>query len=707
MKFKISNDLKISANCMSKILIKSISVIVLTSFIIIANGSPVRQEQQQTEPANKTIPYTLPWDDMPIDLSFLYEGEKPAGKHGFLQIKGDKFVFEDGTEAKFWGTNFNSAQIFPPHEQSEKVAKRLAKIGVNIVRFHQMDGEWSTPNIFQLTKGKNKPDTQSFDPESIDRLDYLIHCLKEEGIYVYLDLLTYRRFKTGDGVEAADQLRDAAKPYTTFNRRLIELQKKYIYDLYSHINPYTKLAYKDDPVIVLSEITNENDLWSQDVTLEPYRTELEKLYRDWASGNNVKVPKEEVKFDRRDAKFNDFFIEVTQNYYKEMIAYMREIGVKAPVAGTNWTRNAAHLIAQDAGDFTDTHAYTSGGKGWRDRHGNFGNAPNVTSTNNMLPALAFYRLQDKPFFISEWDNPWPNEWRAESSILMASAGALQGWGGFTIHTYRYTHDENVDMIGKPITSGSIAGVYYRGGVFDTFNDPAKFGLFYHAALIMRRGDVKPASKTVSIKIDSPDDNRGKALLLTPEKHRMETVIPGVTPKGDIIASTDEVIVNQENGEVLSDTKELYRNLKKGIGWVDTPKTKAVYGFLGKEDEVAITDLNIDVKTDFATVAISSLTDDPINSSPNMLLTAVGRAENTDSKYNETRTQQLDPGHGPILIDIIEASIKIKTDKKTLRVMAINPQGLLTGYIPSEYKDGYFSFEIGKEFQSMYYLIQEL
>ncbi len=707
MKFKISNDLKISANCMSKILIKSISVIVLTSFIIIANGSPVRQEQQQTEPANKTIPYTLPWDDMPIDLSFLYEGEKPAGKHGFLQIKGDKFVFEDGTEAKFWGTNFNSAQIFPPHEQSEKVAKRLAKIGVNIVRFHQMDGEWSTPNIFQLTKGKNKPDTQSFDPESIDRLDYLIHCLKEEGIYVYLDLLTYRRFKTGDGVEAADQLRDAAKPYTTFNRRLIELQKKYIYDLYSHINPYTKLAYKDDPVIVLSEITNENDLWSQDVTLEPYRTELEKLYRDWASGNNVKVPKEEVKFDRRDAKFNEFFIEVTQDYYKEMISYMREIGVKVPVAGTNWTRNAAHLIAQDAGDFTDTHAYTSGGKGWRDRHGNFGNAPNVTSTNNMLPALAFYRLQDKPFFISEWDNPWPNEWRAESSILMASAGALQGWGGFTIHTYRYTHDENVDMIGKPITSGSIAGVYYRGGVFDTFNDPAKFGLFYHAALIMRRGDVKPASKTVSIKIDSPDDNRGKALLLTPEKHRMETVIPGVTPKGDIIASTDEVIVNQENGEVLSDTKELYRNLKKGIGWVDTPKTKAVYGFLGKEDEVAITDLNIDVKTDFATVAISSLTDDPINSSPNMLLTAVGRAENTDSKYNETRTQQLDPGHGPILIDIIEAAIKIKTDKKTLRVMAINPQGLLTGYIPSEYKDGYFSFEIGKEFQSMYYLIQEL
>jgi hypothetical protein len=129
--------------------------------------------------------------------------------------------------------------------------------------------------------------------------------------------------------------------------------------------------------------------------------------------------------------------------------------------------------------------------------------------------------------------------------------------------------------------------------------------------------------------------------------------------------------------------------------------------VGKEDEFSLTDLSINVKTDFATVAVSSLTDEPINSSSNMLLTAVGRAENTDSKYNEDRTRQLDPGHGPIQVEIIEAVVKIKTDKTRLRVMSVNPQGVITGYIPSEYKDGVFSFEIGKEFQSMYYLIQDL
>ena len=93
------------------------------------------------------------------------------------------------------------------------------------------------------------------------------------------------------------------------------------------------------------------------------------------------------------------------------------------------------------------------------------------------------------------------------------------------------------------------------------------------------------------------------------------------------------------------------------------------------------------------------------SSGNMLLTAVGRAENTNMKYNEERNQVLDVGHGPILIEVIEAVIEIETDQTDLRVMSINPQGMITGYMPSEYKDGVFRFEIGKEFQSMYYLIQ--
>lgn len=661
----------------------------------------------QEDTVKSTIPYTLPWDDMPIDLSFIYEKEKPAGKHGFLTVKDDKLVFEDGTEARFWGTNFNSAQIFPSHEHSEKVAKRLAKIGVNIVRMHQMDGEWSTPNIFQFTRGENISNTRSFSPESMDRLDYLIYCLKNEGIYVYMDLLTYRRFKPGDGVESADKLEDAAKPYSTYNRRLIDLQKEFNHNLWSHINPYTKLAYKDDPAIVLTEVVNENDLWSRDVTLEPYRSELEKLYRTWAADKGIKSGKQKVEFDKDDINIQEFFMHITKEYYREMIRHMREIGVKIPIAGTNWTKNTAHLIAQVAGDFTDSHAYYYDFGLWRDGSKRFMNDPMTGAKKNMIPGLAFYKVQDKPFFVSEWDNPWPNEFRAESSLLMAAVGSMQGWSGFTIHTYRYTLDEDVEMIAKPVTGEALNGVYYRGGLFDTFNDPAKFGLFYHASLITRRGDIRPAEKVVNIKPNDLRDRQGKALLLTAEKHRVETVLPGITAKGDMVVAPDEAVVDQQSGEVLSDTRELYRNLDREFGWIDAPKTKAVYGFVGREGEITLTDIKLNVKTDFATLAISTLTDEPINSSTNMLLTAVGRAENTGMKYNKTRTQVLYVGKGPIQVEIIEAVIEMKTDKSNLRVMSINPQGMVTGYMPSEYKDGVFRFEIGKEFQSMYYLIQSL
>jgi hypothetical protein len=49
----------------------------------------------------KYIPYTLLWDEMPIDLSFIYQYEKPEGKHGALIVKRDKPLFEDGTETRF------------------------------------------------------------------------------------------------------------------------------------------------------------------------------------------------------------------------------------------------------------------------------------------------------------------------------------------------------------------------------------------------------------------------------------------------------------------------------------------------------------------------------------------------------------------------------------------------------------------------------
>ena len=89
----------------------------------------------------------------------------------------------------------------------------------------------------------------------------------------------------------------------------------------------------------------------------------------------------------------------------------------------------------------------------------------------------------------------------------------------------------------------------------------------------------------------------------------------------------------------------------------------------------------------------------------MLLTTVGRAENTDQKFNQDRTAIIDFGTEPTIIEVIKAQITIRTSCATLMVKAINSEGFVAGTVPSEYRAGELVFELGKKWASMYYLIQ--
>ena len=664
------------------------------------------------------IPYTLLWDKAPIDISYLFADEKPAGKHGFMTVKGNRFVFEDGTEMKFWGTNFNSGANFPEHSHAEKVARRLAAMGINIVRFHQLDAEWSTPNLFQFTKGQRLDNTRSLDPRSLERLDYLIYCLKEEGIYVYLDMLCYRRFKENDGLENTHLMPDAGRPYTNFSRRMIELQKEFNSQLWNHYNPYTKLCYKDEPAIIFSEITNENDLYVFGTYLEPYKSELIDLFVAWSKKNGLSYTKEDIeKMNINDWEHPDlirFKCDVMKDYYREMIEDCRKIGVKIPITGTNWTINAAVLEAQMVTDYVDTHAYSWDGD--QRKFGNMTMTDQKQKFNTMLTTLAYCKVADKPLFVSEWDEPWPSMYRADSPLLTAATGCLQGWYGFTIHTYRYGTNEQESVTSKIGRDIVIGHSYYRG-IFDAYNDPAKFGLFYHAALITRRGDIRPAEKLVSIEPDNLASistntrlQKGEhvpAMLLTPEKHRVVTKLPGreVSEKVDFAFRQGDKTPWYEDKEVESDTGELYRNLEKKYGTIDSPMTKAVYGFHAAGNRYELKGMEISVKNDFATVALSSISDKPIESSDNILLTAVGRADNKGAVYHEGHTKQVDCGTGPVMVEVIGATIRFKTEHKNLRIWSVDNEGFFTGCIPCKYEDGYATFTIGGEFASIYYLIQ--
>jgi len=670
---------------------------------------------------SRYIPVPAYPDKMPVDISFVFESEKPAGKHGFVYADGDDLRFEDGTLAKFWGVNFNGGACFPDKDYAPKVAARLAQAGCNIVRLHQLDAQWDTPNIFSYSKGKRVTTTRVLDPKSMDHLDYLISCLKEAGIYIYLDMITYRKFKEGDGVPFHEQLMDAGKPWSMVDKRMIELQKEYCTQLWTHVNPYTGLAYKDDPAFVLTEIANEHDLF-QDSPMKKreyqavsyYIDNFRHMFRDWLAEKGIDFDWKNCDLYCTDMPMIQFKMDITEKYYQEMYEHLRAIGVKIPIAGTNWSRCDGFIKTHEQMDFTDSHHYFYDWK-WGNTERVCANR-SITSAPFVFPNMARMKLPGKPFFISEWDMPWPNSYRAEGPIYYAAVGALQNWSGFTIHTYSYSSRlERGSVLGRELST-PVGGVPYREGIFSTWNDPAKFGLFYHAALMLRRGDIAPADKKVAAYATDLSKLPQTALQGLLEQHQVATTFSETLPEGfQEAVPANKAYPHPTAGRIESDNGQMWRDLKKRIGAIDTERTKVFYGFLGLAGNnasnkvrvstgISMKGLSVDCHTDFAVIAMSSLSDAPICESDNILLTTVGRARNTDPVFDGEK--MLEVGKPPILAEVIRADIHLETEHgQSMKVWGVNAEGFYSGAVPTTYENGVLSFTVGdEENPACYYLI---
>lgn len=664
-------------------------------------------------------------DRMPVDISFVFENERPAGKHGFCSVVGDSFQFEDGTPARFWGVICNGAANFPDHEYAKKAANRLSQAGVNYVRFHQLDSEWATPNIYRLTAGKRLTTTRVLSEESLERLDYWIMCLKEKGIYSCVDMTTYRKFKSGDGVKFANQMKDNMKCYAHYDPVMINLQKEFCTNFWNHKNPYTGLCYKDDPFFFACIISNENDTFKDhknafDYFSIPYYDDMFRdMFSEWLKecGSDYDAYACTL-YDQNDKLQVEFRIELERRYARTMKEHIRSLGVKIPICDTNWPASGGLIKAQEEMDFHAGNCYFYDW-GWGEYEKQTANRHITDRAMSPLASNCTSRIAGHPMFMTEWDMPWPNCYRAEGPIWYPAVAALQGWSGMSIHTYAYgTNIKDTDLLGKEASTNAIGSVPYREGIFTVWNDPAKFGLFYHGALMLRRGDVSAAKKTIGSRVNTDDYGHLSANLAgsAMEIHKVVSVLDttDVEKLGISEVYDDSYIYPREDpNRIVSDTGELWRDLKLKIGAVDTPRTKVVYGMLNgnqratskpKEHTVYLNGLTVRCETDFATIALSSLNDNPLSKSDNILLTAVGRASNTGVSFDGEKL--LDYGHLPIQMEVIDAEIELETEIEDLRIWGINSDGYYAGRISAVYEDGRLKFHIGPHFPCEYYLIMQ-
>lgn len=171
--------------------------------------------------------------------------DEPAGSHGFCVVVGSHFYFTDGTRARFWGTNLVGDACFPDKGQAELLAERIAFFGFNAVRLTRIE---------QVT-GSGQ----------LDRLDQLIYQLKQRGIYVNINL----------GLDLM----------SVFDPPILAAQKEYAKAILSHLNPYTRLRYNQDPAICMVEINDEATLAGveQSTLPEHYREVYARMREGWIS----------------------------------------------------------------------------------------------------------------------------------------------------------------------------------------------------------------------------------------------------------------------------------------------------------------------------------------------------------------------------------------------------------------------------------------
>ena len=542
-----------------------------------------------------------------LDMRHLLDA--PAGKHGFVKVKGEHMYFENGTRAKFIGFNLPTRSNTPDHKTADKLAERFASLGVNVIRLHAADapigdepGSWTSCREAPLLD-YDKGDTRHFNKEGLDRFDYFAAKLKEKGIYLHIDLIVARQFLPGDGTH--DGLPGCLKCYTMIDDRLIELQKEYAEALLCHVNPYTGMRLIDDPAVMTIQINNEDSVIKESVkdgAAAVYREELtqkfnhfllqkynnrEGLAKAWtheavcALGEDEDPAKNTVRIVEgsfvqpandplgewggavspcRYADYMAFGIQMNRHFYREMKDFLHGLGAKVPIATSNLLGGAADVYGHSDADVMENNAYF-----------NHPLLPTPGANQYVVPGPTEYvsvdplsiqkgvgamattlislgvtsAVQGKPFMLSEWNEYGLHPFHSTAYMSTVAYACLNDWDGLILYCH-HTSEKWDDQPADEILN-----------IFDCYNDPAIMAQWGFLATVFLKGLIAPAPHRVDV-VYTPND-----LTTLPNGHAMpNTFLPYITCMRQVFTEDGryqgdaDVAVNAGflNGCDLSDAK---------------------------------------------------------------------------------------------------------------------------------------------------------
>ena len=673
--------------------------------------------------------------------------EKPSGRHGFMQVKNERFVFEDGTPAKFWGVHLTSRNI--PKEEFDRVAEGLTMYGCNLARwmmFATPKGTWA-----QLLNIQDPKDGMKFEPEQLDLFDYAFSKFKEHGIYVAFspfwgwnpteaDKERFINWEEAQTLIRGDfPMGKTFYAYTSLMPDVIDLMLQFHVKILEHKNPYTGLRYADDPALAWVEFWNEEDIFG---AMRKYEAKLAKaptykqlLYDRFAGYLKDKYTTQEMleKAWGQELKKNEtieaanihpfprwfegntdstrtadqlhFFYTVQSNFYSRFTQAVRGTGYKGAINGgcwqaPNWIAHLHNLRSDWETGFIDRHNYSQ---------------DDLKRPGAGIICGALQAAIDRPFSYSEWAGSYRVGTGLDVAIIGIYGMGLQGWDASMQFASRYPNiipflGQHVSMLADNLKSRgqypALARAIYRGDIRE--GDPV--GIRRVSLQALEKGDVGFTERFV---LSGGSNNKVFEGAVPQESLAVGRVgiefVDGEVK--EIITDRSAPYIDRKNKRVVSNTDQLTWDAGgRGFISIDTPGTQGLVGHgMGREHKLG--DLTLKVHSPYVQFYVSAVDrDESIADAKHLLITTLGRTVDQGTVFEEYATHPIsapEPHVGPLIVEPVRAEIELK-GRKSARVYALDHDGRRqkdAREIPVKKTQDGVAFELnGAETKTFYYVV---
>jgi len=379
-----------------------------------------------------------------------------------------------------------------------------------------------------------------------------------------------------------------------------------------------------------------------------------------------------------------FMVQTEKEFLLDMMDFLKhEVGVRVPITGTQITYTDPAIVAESC-DYADVHYYWQHprfpGRPWDPRNWYIPNTPMEAQPEQSLLIRAPWRLLDRPYTLSEWNIPAPNDYGAGMAPFAALIAGLQDWDGVFFFQY-HSSDQNwyTDQIQR---------------YFALNGHPVKLALLSALAPAIRRGDIVPLGKVAAGTADQMLDPLlafRYRIGVDPKRKEPSKVAPW---KGRVLRTPD----GQAEWDA-SDPKRAYVRLV-------TPRTCAVWGLIAnREFDLGGIRVGIgSVDRNYAVVVLTSLDGKDLARSRRILLVATGRAENQGMGWNADRTSVGNRwGHGPTLVNGVPLTVRFPFLVGS--VAALDGRGKPIRKVPVEQEGKGVRIRVGPEFRTLWYEVR--